>query len=226
MSHRKHPLALMCMCLVAAVGLMGFGAAAAQATANIKINGKEVKEAVLLENLAPGTLTLNVPALNLQVECPGIKFDKGDWLLVNLPPPVPIFDFVIILFGSGCRPLIGGKESSCKVAPFEATVKGAGFLHEGKTYERFEPEGTKLTTLHFSGEGCSLAKELVLSGKFVTESPTIETESVTQKLFPLKTGLFSDELKLGTNTATFEATEGLGLMLAAPNEGAKWSITA
>lgn len=224
----KRQLMFAGLCMTAVFSMAAWGASSAQATANLKINGKEVTEQHFLTSTGGAGFVLNVPAINLKIECNALTLDPVVQLEIDIPPRVVLFDFFVFLPGSGCKPLVGGKASACKTAEsFEAKLKGSAFLHEGKTYERFEPEtGTPLMKIQFTGAECALPEELSLTGKFVTESPGIETEEVTHKLFPLKTGLFSDELKLGKNQATIELKEGIGMMLASPNEGAKWSATA
>lgn len=132
------------------------------------------------------------------------------------------------LYDTNCRTLLNGKESAaCKPAESIAyKYKGAIFLHEKVTYMRVEPaSGETLFTLKL-GEECPIGESLAVKGNVVYKAPALEKEEVIQLFYPLPTGLFADELKVGKNKVTLESEKGFGYQLAKPNEGLAWKGVA
>ena len=250
MRHAKHGLGALGVCLVAALGLAGLGAASASAATEAwLIEGKAITEHTnihaILRRLEPKKegeetqkhLVLLIPSKELNILCEILTTDDG----LLFPNTV---EGLITLLITECKTEIKGKENKgCK--PFEPIVVETSFhliLHptkEGSNYLLFEPDPQgkhpkTFTTLQFNEETCALPNAEI-TGSFVVEGlgenyelkektgiDYIATELVHHLITQAPAALFpEDVLKYGANEMRLDGVADV--LLSGPNEGKKWS---
>jgi hypothetical protein len=188
MSYSKNGLRALCLGLLAALALMAFIAASAQAQTGWLLNktfitGTKTVHAVI-HPLADGkkhaVLDAELPALGLtEILCETLVTDDG-LLFANEKA-----EGLVTLLYTNCKTFIKGVEKpSCK--PEEPIKAGAKFhailhtvspivggkegTHDNKTYLLFEPEETgKAFVIIHLGALCAGAEELPVTGEVVAE---------------------------------------------------------
>ena len=208
--------------LLALLAVMSFVAASANAEGSWTFNGKKIEGSETVELrltwVMSGTFLISttVGLSTVIIHCTDGLAHRGI-LRVNGVATAQV------LTRGNCVTLINGvAAAACKPKEsIELLVKLTLFLHEKKSYIRFEPEsGETLGTIILGEKECAIGEKLTLTGKFVTEGPTLETESVEQELIVNNKGLFADEVKASGKKATIAFDAKLGL--EKPNEGLKW----
>jgi hypothetical protein len=190
MSHSKHVLRGLCLGLLAALGLIAFVAASAQAQTGWLLNKAFIKETTTIDaGIHPLKAEDKELHLVLETELPAVglikllceKLVTDDGLLFAGEKAEGSLTLLLTV----CKTEIKEKVSAaCKPKePIEVKVKFRAILHtvnpivggkegthDGKTYLLFEPgeTGKPFTTLHFSEE-CAFGETIVISGDFVTE---------------------------------------------------------
>lgn len=234
MSHTRHGLKTLGLCLVAALSLVALTAADAQAkgqwmvsNANVNAPGEVTGEL----DSAEATLLSFVGATNtpMAVLCTHLEIDNAS--LSNEGKSLGELKF------STCRTLLNNVESMVCL-PFEplvAKVKGLLVKRGGHTYDLFTPdEGTTFATLHFDKDGteeCTLPEELSITGSIVAQclfnnggsvESGCEHELETQLIEQAPVSLFpSDVIKFGEKTMSLVGSVNLHLL--APHLGETWS---
>jgi len=227
MSHARVGVRAFGLCLVAALGLMAFMAAGAQATWLVKgatLAAKADKPAEISNHSALGKLL--VPAKNLTLDCTTLASDDG---LLN--PASGLGEVLGTLLFTGCSTLQpeGTTLAKCKPKePIEAKGKGNLILHNADTYLLIEPEvaGGNFTRIDFPVE-CALP-DTNITGSLVLEclGPNLEKgkelclkEEVTHLAQQAPTALFpSDGLFYGVSPATID-----GVAKAKLTSGETWA---
>jgi len=242
MSYTKHVKAFG-LCLVAALGLMAFSAAGAQAqngwlapggtfiTGNTAVTGS-LHTDVLLHGEALGAKVL--------ILCKKLVVDAGLLLNTTAPP-----EGTATLLFSECETSIDGGvtiSTDCKpTEPITAKVRAKAILHNSLTYLLFEPEeaGKPFTTILFGNALCLLKPSRPVAGSVVVECLTEDLKTMTED--PSKRDLCLTDLVnhliqeaptqslFGTDGLTFAGKPAslLGIanvVLGAPNAGKTWAV--
>jgi len=232
---RKHGLKVLGLCLLGALSMMAFSAAAAQAvTPEWKILGTTLvgtrsisasaKTQFLLESKVGKTATA------ITIHCSTLKIDDGLIYGSEFAAGKKGTSLGTLLF-TGCTTLLNGALSVvCKpVEPIEAKVKNLLILHNSDTYILFEPhEGTKFTEIGFGTGECSVPTTPI-TGSVVSECLTAaavhedcDLEKVEHLISTAPAALFeSDKLSFGANPATLTGTASLKII--GTDEGCTWS---
>jgi hypothetical protein len=234
MSHRKNGLRALGLTIVAALGLMAFMAAGAQAHWLILEEGKAVvlaghNEAVTVgKHTEDGTLL--IAGVNLEILCQKIE---GIDVLIEPGTATTAPASGKVAFNE-CK---GIEKSTKKVVgncapinqPIEAAGKALVILHtNAQNYVLFEPEsGKPFTTIKFS-ELCALTETTNVTGELVAECGELSAgafvqedcnkHQVTHLLRQASETLFPSQLKYGTHVATVD-----GIATAALASGKSWS---
>ncbi len=244
MTHRKHGLGVIGLCLVAALGLMAF-AASAQAKGTWKHNGAAITDATAKivgeKDSALFKLLSKVGNTPIHITCEKLTVSEGLLLLEGKSTGK-------LEFSENCKffTLNGGvavEIKTCKpLEPIVAKVKDLLFKHLGdeKTYDLFSPaDGTlNFTSIHL-GEECAFGLSIPVTGHAVIEgckpvSPEAETNGFETEVVKhliqqapenvaLWTGSFKNGLFFGVNPATIDGSEWLKLDPAGTLAGQKWS---
>jgi hypothetical protein len=247
MGYRKHGLRALGLCLVAALGLIAFSAAAAQAappswlvlanTTLVKtetISGKLHSPTALLKSVIGVTKT---PIL---IHCSTLTVTDG--LLFGTSSGAGVEGTALgILKFTNCLTLLeeGGvfvDSPNCKPAePIEAAVKALLILHSTKTFILFEPDsGEVFTSIKFVAP-CVLPESTNITGEVVAEcvkaanlneeEPCL-SDIVSHVIQPLKvpTLVATNVLKFGKNEASL--TGAAALELSGAHAGKVWGAHA
>ena len=238
MSHRKLGLKTLGICLVAALGLMAFSAAGAQA--EWLINGAKIPAGLNAQingviDVQP-ILHTTFGGSKILIECKEFKVAEG--VVVSGAEVKGKGEFTV------CTTFINGvANANCKPAePIVANAKVLPRLHkptghaEELTYALFEPrEGESFTILKFK-EPCILPEEVKITGhstqrdcqnEMLVEKVTHLLEEVNLNLnkglkeFPVGSGQFPEGLFFGNNPATISGSFNWSLIGA--HLGMKWS---
>lgn len=207
MSHRKLGFETIGLCLIAALGLMAFIAAPAQAKGHwfvlkekVEVLLKETMEFTATKDVMP---TLLFIALGVEVLCQ--QFTVEDGLLF------PEGGSLAVIFFNECDVLttVGLKAVPCTVDPVTAKIKDLLILHEKKTYDLIEADkpGEPIAVIKFLGKECALPAEVKITGSLVIQDCNASNhdlaihaiehlvEEAPEKLFP-SDGLFFGEQAL------------------------------
>jgi hypothetical protein len=237
MSYSKHVKALG-LCLVAALGLMAFGAAGAQAQNGWLVNQAFIGATQSIEGALHTDATLSAEVLGVKVKilCKTLAVDDG-LLFAN-----EAAEGLATLLYSTCETFLNGSLSAvCKPAePITANVKFKAILHNSLTYLLFEPDNsTVFTNLKFPNAGCLLKPERPIAGSFVVECLTEELKTMTEdpeKRDLCLTDLVNHLIKeaspqslFGTDGLTFAGKpatlEGIAkVFLSGANKGGTWAV--
>ncbi len=252
MSHSKHGVRVLGLCLVAALGLMAFMAAAAQAQTGWLVNKAfitaDANVHAVIHPLADGkkhsVLLSTFGATNTPVEilCETLETEGGK--LINNASA----EGKIKLKFTKCETFLKAvKSAPCKPKePILASTKFHALLHttgDKKTYLLFEPEvaGTPFTTIETSEE-CAFGLKTQITGELVAECLNEKLEKngagtdycledlvhhliqeAPEKLFELIGKPGSfDGLLFGTRTALLDGIADA--LLSAPNLGQTWAV--
>lgn len=238
MSYRKHGLRAAGLCLVAALGLMAFAAASAQAS-TWSITGQEPITASheIESELDPdATLVSSVGGTAVKILCKALALTGANIEIEGKS--------LAHLAFSTCETLLNGVvTSTCKpVEPILTVVKDLLVLHGSTTYDVFEPDTTGKTAEEIAEEkfvvidlsaSCSIGRKFAVKGLLVVKecSPnTIETHLVTHLIEELSGfgSLFNGEgglpkyaeLHFGVNAATLGGS--VKLKLKGADAGKSW----
>jgi len=245
MTHRKHGLGVIGLCLVAALGLMAF-AGSAQAKGTWKHNTAAMTvfpQAVTSEKDSEDfTLLTFFGTTPVKILCKKLTVTNG--LLTAEGKSTGTLEF-----SENCEFFLNGAvQPKCKPAePIVANVKDLLFKHlaDGKTYDLFSPaEGTTFVTLKLGTQEpgineCAAGEKAPVTGTAVIEGckPTtpeneangLESEVVKHLIQQSKsttlftaTG-FKNELKYGSKEATLDGSVWLKLSAAGTLSGQNWS---
>jgi hypothetical protein len=234
---RKHPIKVLCLLLLAALGLMVFAASAAQASGQVKILGLLNTGDVGGE---PDSLyiTLLVPALHFEIACDGFTVEEGSITSAGTGTGLgKILYERCLVFESlevGKGELILGKELPCQVldavtgAPghIKASVNFLVILHgpvgEKDSYLLATPDNKEgiFATIKFSGgTGCPLPLVTKVTGSTVAQvlagdlNLGPEVINVLIESSKALSKLFpSHVLKYGANTAYVDGSAWLRLL--------------
>jgi hypothetical protein len=222
MAPRKHILRVLGLSLIAAIGLLAIGAAAAQAEGEWKIGGKTLPELKIEEESVnaslDGTFTYTVPSLSLEIKCLKMDSLKGRVLLKGAGELSLLFLECTFFAGKSQEEV-----KACTVKDVSINASDSIVLHGGKTYLLFKPLEGKTTFLTYTFEGaeCVIAgTSHAVGGSFAVD---LESEKVTQTL---KLGnstadaLLGDEAKLVTAKVSLAGT--LLLSLSGAQAGKAW----
>jgi len=225
MSHKKIGLKALGLCLMAALGIMAFSVASAQATTWLE-DGAAIGSTLKVESVADSsTWLLHSTALggaviihcNELVVKDGLLFTNGTGLAE-------------LEFKNNCLFLFNGShETECDPKePIVSTVKIEAYLHENAAKEKFElflfspDDGTlNFVTLHLNknGTGCSIGENITVTGHVIAKDCNKEAlvdkekhliEPVVGTGFDL-TGppVRKNSLKFGANTASLLGSQWL-----------------
>lgn len=194
MSQAKHGLRAMGLAFLAALGLMAFSAAAAQANANSQflITGKSFSthglgeslevgtpETFAAEQVEPPTGKLYVPNQKIEITCKTGVVTEGKIYALVVHATVTFTEckvFNITL--SGHTVTLGTELSKCITHEIVSKIKGLPLLHktglgESKLFVLFSPlDGTELFTKvkFLAGLGCVLPGEVEIKGSVVAQA--------------------------------------------------------
>ncbi len=178
MKLRKHGLRAIGLSLIAALSVMAFSAAGAQAAGEWKIGGKTMSELKLTEETATGKLEavpkskLLVKALNLSISCPTLHVNGV--LLVG--PPASVHGTTTFL---ECKVFSHEPETELSACGVNSAGEAAGVIKTAKINGEvilsgaenivlFKPSsGTTFTTVEITGKGCALANSYPITGTSV-----------------------------------------------------------
>ena len=209
MSNAKRGLKALGLSLLAAMGLMAFLAAGAQATWDI--NGTEIAANEPINgNFVTGQEgLLLVPAQNLVIHCKTFKIETGSQLLA-----LPALDADLNIQYEECKTLVKGSENvGCKPEILLVKALVLIFLHEAnkEIFLLAEPSeaGKPFTTIHYNEETCALPPLPQVTGSVVFECykealklDDCKTAKIKHLIKPANPALFpSDMLKYGLNAA-------------------------
>jgi len=190
MSYTKNGLRALGVCLVAALGLMAFSAAAAQAQTGWLVNKAFITSTqkmnatihpLPLSGFKHTELLAEPLGTKMEILCGVLAVDDG-LIFANEKAE----GLAAILLFTDCRTylFIAGVLTESKVCkpdePIEGKVKARAFLHlkkpngesgDKKTYLLFEPEvlGGDLAVIKFPNEECVFNPSLLVSGTLVAE---------------------------------------------------------
>ena len=206
MSNAKRGLKALGLSLLAAMGLMAFLAAGAQATWDLE--GIEIiKDIPVGGNFVAGQEgLLLVPTQNLVIHCKKFTIEKA--LLLKLPA----LDADADLKYEDCKTLVKGVENAgCKpeILPVKALL--LPFLHNGEIYILAEQQTgvPNFTVIHYNEETCALPPLPAVTGSVVFEcyKEALKLDDCKNSLAihlirPAPPALFpTDTLKYGLNAA-------------------------
>lgn len=167
MSYTERGPVVLGLCILVALGLLAFSAAAAQAEGQWTIKGKALTSTETISGSAEGTSTFLVPSIKLQIAC-GEASVSGK----------------LEVEGKGNQTMTFGKcvvvgAPSCKVDPIVAQFKNQLVLHGGETWIVFLPpvEGKPFTTIFILE--CAFQEVNQLTGSFIA---LLGSEAVEQLL--------------------------------------------
>jgi len=190
----KHMLRALGLSLLAALGLMAFTAAGAQAEAlkgvagKIKIAGADAAAGTLVEGSQEGSGTLKIPALNTEIVCEKVKVLKGEIISGSKGEGLGqlLYEECVTWGTKGANQELTTKLAECEILEHSASLaKGAILanalllvvLHEvsagvSDTYILAEPDPSVSTTtlanvLYTTPSGCSLPKLIEIKGSVV-----------------------------------------------------------
>ena len=205
MRNAKRGLKALGLTLVAAMGLMAFPVAGAQATWDIGGAEIQANESVGGRFVAGQEGLILVPTLNLVIHCKKFTVESGSQLLA-----LPALDARVNLQYEECVTLVKGVTSpGCQPEILLARALLLQILHNGEIYILSEPvSGTNFTTIHYSEENCALPPLPTISGSFVYECykgalvlDDCKTAKVVHLMRPAPAALFpSDGLKYGLHS--------------------------
>jgi hypothetical protein len=169
MSYAKNGLRAFGLCLVAALGLMAFSAAGAQATTGWLVGGNFItgNTAIHASAHTEAVLSMTLFGEPVQILCTTLETEEGTLTSGTV-------EGLIKLKYKNCRTLINGPVSApCKpVEPIEAQAKFHAILHgtPSLTYLLFEPDlsGGAFAHIKFN-KPCVLFPEVEVEGSFVAE---------------------------------------------------------
>lgn len=221
MNRAKRLLAISA-CLMAAACVAGFGAANALAEGNWLIEGKAISEAVEVEAENDGEeFGFLVPSLNFSLVFKKITYKKVSLLKGGETSEV-------FTFTEGSAYTMSPKKLLKNCTPGDLTfdAKGTLFLHNGKTYERFENLPGQALTLTTYSELCPVPEEVEVTGSIVLEDATgsFSGEAVTHLVRPAPEALLPSKLKFGENPMSFDGQ--WIIKLKGKEAGKKWSGVA
>ena len=187
--------------------------------------GLDAGATLTLEN---NTGTILIANMNLEILCTQIAFVEGGKLSANGSITLGRVQF------SGCislskTPTLSKLNSCTPNDPVGGlgtlrTEKGVGLvvLHNSEPVLEIKPDsGTTMAKIFF-GEECSIAEELVVTGKLILQDTggkkAVETHALSHLLQEF-TGL--QLMKVGANLATFDGTANA--TLSAPHSELKWA---
>ena len=223
---KKHGLKALGICVVAALGVLAFSAAFAQAAPpNWMVNGGEATGTLEVTGKAETDFLLLVQASNVEILCETFEVDDGLLFVGGT-------SLAVLLFKKGCvaRSISPLATLPCTVGePIEAKVKDKLVLvgSPAKAYDLFEPDvsGAPFTTIHFGGAECPLPEEVPITGSALVEdcNNALETEAKTHLIqqAPESVSGTSDVLKFGKNPARLDGSAILELLGA--HAGQNWS---
>ncbi len=208
MSNTKRGLKALGLSLMAAMGLMAFTAAGAQAI-TWDINGAEIgaNNSNVTGNIVAGTTgLLLVPAQNLVIHCSKFTVEEGTLMSVANNAHAK-------LKYSECSTTVKGvKSPGCTPEILAVTAKILPILHNSKVYLLVEPltAGQPFTTIHYNEETCALPPLPTVTGSVVFQCYTgalvaadCKTARIKQTIMPAPAALFpTDVLKYGLNEST------------------------
>lgn len=237
MRNGKHGLKALGLSFLAALGLMAFMAAGAQAV-TWDVAGKELTEnGQELDGAPKGEGLLLVPAQNVIIHCKNFTVDEGQLIVKEIKDAEgktiasPNTAHGGLLFSS-CLTLVSGVDQpKCSndvangITILQAKAKIKPVLHNGSVYLLAEPltSGGNFTQIHYGPE-CALPlvniKGSVLleceNGSLVHRSCSFA--AAKQLIKPVANqALLSDELKYGLNPATLDGEAEV--FLKGKNEG-------
>src|SRR3977135_2374096 len=193
MSYSKHGVKAFGLCLLAALGLMAFSAAGAQAQTGWLVGGAFINanpaieaEVHPLKATAPieRHLVLSATALGSEVKilCENLIADGG--VLFGEAANKEKSEGLATLLFSTCQTFLNGSLSTdCKpTEPITVKVKFRAILDNSLTYILFEPDeaGKPFTVLGFSNALCLLKPSRAIAGSFVMECLTEELKTMTE----------------------------------------------
>ena len=204
MSNSKRGLKALGLSLLAAMGLMAFLAAGAQATWDVQL--KEIEKTAKFDGkfVAGQEGLLLVPEQNLVIHCSGFTVEDG--LILALPG----LDAHADISYTGCKTLVKGVENTgCVpvILPVKALLKQ--ILHNGEVYILASPRETNFTVIHYNEDTCALPILPAVTGSVVFECyqgalvlDTCAKDKITHTIRPATPALFAgDTLKYGLNAA-------------------------
>jgi len=239
---QKHLLRVLGLSLLAAVGLMAFAAAGAQAAPETRILGSSalaINETVGGSQI--GTGALKVPALSVEIVCNTLSVTEGKILEPSLALGKILFEGCVVwsiekvtlklIEVLPCQ-ILDSKNGN-KIGHITAAAFLKVFLHtDGRTYLLASPDpaGSAFAVVNYtSGTGCPIPLKQEVTGNTVFKvvtgdltvgpevlEPEIENNEAIAKLFP------ADVLKYGINEA-FVINKAL-LKLTGAHKGCKWGV--
>jgi hypothetical protein len=217
MMNRAKRLLAVPACLLAVACVAGLSAS--PALADWQIEGKAISESVEVEAENDGEeFGFLVPKLNFQLVFKKITYDK-----VSLNKGGTTSE--VFLFTEGTAYTISPKTlwKACEPGDLTFVAKGSLFLHNGKTYERFENlTGQPLTVTTYSEE-CPIGEKIIVVGSVVLESvgSSFETEAVSHLVRQAPESLFPGKLNFGASPMNFIGS--WIVKLKGKEAGKKWS---
>ena len=228
MSNAKRSLKALGLSLLAAMGLMAFLAAGAQAAWDLDSNLKEITSSVTVGgNFVAGQEgLLLVKDLNLVIHCKKFKVETGS---VLLPLPALIAD--ANLQYEECISLVKGVSApECKPEILLVKASLEPILHNSEVYILAKPQsGLAFTTVHTNEDTCALPPLPTVTGSVVFECyqgelklDDCKKEKVTHLIKPAAAALFpSNTLKYGLNAAEIDGE--VEVFLTGPDSGKLWN---
>ncbi len=247
MTLSKQRLRALGLCLIAALGLIAFVAASAQAQTGWLVNKAFItKNTPITATLHTGSeailsSTFGTPEKTIEILCETVSSEQGNLFSGEKAEGLIILNF------TKCRTLISKVVSAaCKPKePIKWEAKFHAILHttgDKKTYLLFEPEvkGGNFVVFNF-GEECSFGEKISIGGELVMEglneklekntgtsdywledlTTHLMQEVATKKLFPLE-GTESkkfDELLFGARPASLN-----GIFKTFITAGGTWAV--
>jgi hypothetical protein len=217
MSHPKRGLKALGLSLLAALGLMAFMAAGAQANWLILHNGgtSEAKATVSAKAHTEGNLKVE-DSFKTEILCSTIAAQE-----LSLGEKSTLAAGKVAF--SGCKTWQSGKaQPNCNPAePITAGGTAHLTLHNSKNYVVFKPSGASFAVVEF-GELCALGEEVAVTGSLAAECGWLtggafagldcnvhQVEGLLRPVVPQS--LLSTGLKFGANTASLTGSAGVRL---------------
>jgi hypothetical protein len=207
MNYRKQGLKALGLSFVAALGLMAFTAAGAQASGSFLIAGLGAFTNVPITGVAENTLTsrLLILKLNLEIFCHAGKVTNGSISSNGHGSATIVFEGCLAQGVSGTTGLLTG--SACTMERnIEAKVLALVVLHNTKPYILFSPAEGEAFALVLE-HTCPLPEHALIKGSVVASIANPDIDEV-KKLISTKgmlTLFTADKLFYGANEAHLEA---------------------
>ncbi len=232
MRQGRNGIKVLGLMLIAALAVMAFTAAAAQA-GEYKINGSTLTTLGLASESVEGTVAegeLLVPGLSLNINCKKGTFTgtikKGGGASAKI-----LYSECEVLGNKFCKTYETKANMESEVNAGNLVAEGSGeiILMGEKHYLLVSSGATPFTTVYFtkSTKGCTLPLEETVSGSTVFLLPTALTSLVTQTVetipqATLETLFATDILKYGNQTAWLDGGK-TSVVLSGANKGKPWS---